>query len=297
MKSKKRSKLENKEILTAYLFLLPNIIGFLLFSFFPVVAAFIISFTSWRGVGEIKFNGFSNYIELFSHDTFRIALGNTFYFSIGQVPLMLAISLLIAILLNQKIKGLKIYRALYFMPYVSSMVAVSFIWMALLHPTYGPINLFLKSIGFTNPPSWLGDVKWAMPTVIIMSIWKSFGYFVVVYLAGLQTIPSHLYEAATLDGANAWQKFRNVTLPMLTPITFLNVIMATIGSFKVFDQVYIMTEGGPGRATTTIVQYIYQTAFQQFRMGYASASAVILFLIIFIITLFQYRGQKKWVNY
>lgn len=294
---KKMNTTKKDNMFWGFLFLLPNLIGFILFSLLPVVAAFALSLTNWDGISPMKFVFLDNYFEMFKHDSFRIALYNTFVYTLCFVPLTLILGLAIALLLNQKIKGIAAYRLVYFMPYIASAVAIAYVWSALLHPTLGPINGFLQSIGIKNPPQWLTDPSWAMFSVIVMSVWKNFGYYVVIFLAGLQGVPRSLHEAATIDGANAWQRFRNITIPMLTPVTFFSIIMATISSFKVFDQVYILTEGGPGRATTTLVQYIYQSSFSNYRMGYASAVAVILFVIIFSVTLIQYRGQKKWVNY
>lgn len=291
------SKGKKKEAIIGLIFLLPNLLGFIIFSLIPVICAFALSFTNWDGIGEVKFIFLKNFIDMFKHDTFRIALLNTFVYTLAFVPATLVLGLAVALMLNQKIKGIATYRLIYFMPYIASAVAISYVWSALLHPTLGPINGFLRSIGITNPPQWLTDKNWAMFSVILMSVWKNFGYYVVIFLAGLQGVPVSLHEAAKIDGANAWHRFRNITIPMITPVTFFCVIMATISSFKVFDQVYVLTEGGPGRATTTLVQYIYTNSFQNYKMGYSSAVAMVLFAIIFIVTLIQYRGQKKWVNY
>lgn len=297
MKKSFFSKSQQRENISGFLFLLPNLIGFLIFSFLPVASAFYISLTNWDGINKMKFIGVSNYIELFQHDTFWIAFWNTIVYTITSVPATIILGLLVATLLNQKLKGTTLYRMIYFMPYIASGVAVAYIFSALLHPTMGPVNGMLQLIGVDNPPSWLTDAKWAMFSVVIMSIWKNFGYYVVIFLAGLQGISKTLYEAATIDGANRWHQFKSITVPMLAPVTFFSLIMATIGSFKVFDQIFILTEGGPGRATTTMVQYIYQNSFLYYKMGFASAGAVTLFGLIFLITLVQYRGQNKWVNY
>ncbi|WP_313639698.1 sugar ABC transporter permease [Paenibacillus sp. FSL K6-0276] len=291
------SKINRRESMWGFLFLLPNLIGFVLFSLIPVVVAFVLSLTDWDGISKINFMWFENYIDLFKDESFRIALYNTFIYTIAFVPLTLFLGLMIAMLLNNKLKGIGVYRLIYFIPYIASAVAISYVFSALLHPTLGPINNMLRSFGIDNPPQWLTSPNWAMFSVIVMSVWKNFGYYVVMFLAGLQGVPSSLYEAATIDGAGGWNKFKHITIPLITPVTFFCIIMATINSFKVFDQVYILTEGGPGRATTTIVQYIYESSFQNYQMGYASAAAVVLFGIIFIVTLVQYRGQNKWVNY
>lgn len=292
--TKRKLSLKARDNITGYLFLLPNIIGFIIFSLIPVVTAFVLSFTNWDGMQETKFVGLKNFIDLFQHDSFKIALKNTVVYTIGSVPLTLIIALAIAILLNQKLKGVKIYRAVFFMPYISSAVAISYVWAALLNPTSGPINMMLQALGVANPPQWLTSVDWAMFTVIMISVWKGFGYYTVIYLASLQGVPKHLEEAAMIDGANKWQIFKNVTVPQLRPVTFFCTIMAVMGSFKVFDQVYVLTAGGPGQATSTLVQYIYTQSFRNYRMGYGSAAAVVLFFIIFLVTVVQFRGQKKW---
>ena len=291
---KSKTALKTRETMAGYLFLIPNILGFIAFSLIPVITAFGLSFTNWNGMQKTKFVGLKNFFDLFRHESFMIALKNTMVYALTFVPLTLIVALAVAVLLNQKLKAVKVYRALFFMPYISSAVAVSYVWAALLNPTSGPINLFLENIGMTNPPMWLTSTKWAMATVVLISVWKNFGYYSIIYLASLQGVPKHLEEAAMIDGANKWQVFRNVVLPELSPVTFFCLIMAAISSFKVFDQVYVLTEGGPGQATTTLVQYIYTNSFQNYRMGYGAAAAVVLFLIIFAVTLIQYSGQKKW---
>lgn len=294
VRTKRRISLKARETAAGYLFLLPNIIGFIAFSLIPVITAFFLSMTNWNGMQKTKFIGLKNFMDLFHHESFLIALKNTFVYAVTFVPLTLAVALAVAILLNQKLKAVKVYRAVFFMPYISSAVAISYVWAALLNPTSGPINMFLKTMGMENPPMWLTSTQWAMATVVLISVWKNFGYYSIIYLASLQGVPKHLEEAAKIDGANRWQVFRHITVPELAPVTFFCLIMAAIGSFKVFDQVYVMTEGGPGQATTTLVQYIYTNSFQNYRMGYGSAAAVVLFAIIFIVTLIQYRGQRKW---
>lgn len=296
IQKKKKMALKTRDAIAGYLFLLPNIFGFIGFSLIPVITAFGLSFTNWNGMQETKLIGLKNFADLFRHDSFRVALKNTFVYAVTFVPLTLLIALAVAVLLNQKLKGVKVFRALFFMPYISSAVAVSYVWAALLNPTSGPVNMLLQALGMENPPMWLTSTKWAMATVVIISVWKNFGYYSIIYLASLQGVPRHLEEAAMIDGANKWQVFRNVTLPELRPVTFFCLIMAAISSFKVFDQVYVLTEGGPGQATTTLVQYIYTNSFQNYRMGYGAAAAVVLFLIIFVVTLIQYRGQNKWYN-
>lgn len=294
---KHMNRRQKHECVSGILFLLPNFLGFVAFSLIPVIAAVYLSFTNWDGISRMDFIFFENFIKMFQHDTFLIALKNTVVYTLTFVPLTVGLGLLVATLLNKKIRGISIYRLICFLPYIASAVAVAYVFSALLHPSLGVINSFLKSIGWDNPPQWLTDGKWAMVAVVAMSVWKNFGYYVVIFLAGLQGISRDLYEAAMIDGANGIKQFRYITLPMITPVAFFSIVMATISSFKVFEQVYILTEGGPGRSTMTLVQYIYFNSFQQYKMGYASAAAIFLFLIIFAVTLIQFRGQKKWVNY
>ena len=286
-----------REAMWGYLFLLPNILGFLVFTLGPVLASLYISLTEWNAITAPEFVGLAHYGRLvFKDETFRKVLVNTVYFTGVSVPVSAVISLALAILLNQKLRGLLIYRTVYFLPVVSSMVAVALVWQWLYNPEFGLINEFLWSIGLPAP-KWLASSAWAMPAVIIMSVWKGLGYNMIIFLAGLQDIPVFLYEASELDGANSWQKFRHVTLPMLSPTTFFVVVMSIIASFQVFDQVYVMTRGGPARATSVIVHYLYQNAFQYFEMGYASAMAYVLFVIVFILTLIQVRRHGRVAFY
>jgi multiple sugar transport system permease protein len=294
---KKIRTLTQTNRLTAYAFLLPNVIGFLVFTLIPIAVAFGLCFVKWDFANPMEFIGFRNFIRLFRDEGFQISFWNTLYYTAVSVPLTIVIALFLAILLHQKIKGMKWFRTIYFFPYISSMVAVSVVWNMLYHPTMGPINSFLRMLGMESPPEWTSSVVWALPAVIIMSVWKQVGYYMVIYLAGLQGIPEQLYEAATIDGANAWQKFRYVTFPMLSPSTFLISILLVINSFKVFDQIVIMTDGGPGRATNVLVYYLYYQAFQYFKFGYASAIAMVMFVIILIITFIQFKLEGKWVNY
>lgn len=276
---------------------MPNIIGFAIFTFIPIIASFILSFTNWDGFGEIKFVGFENFINLFSDDIFKISFWNTMVFTLVSVPITLLIALGIAMLLNKGIRGIKFVRAAFFLPYITAALAVAVVWQLLYHPTLGPINQFLMSIGIDNPPKWLSATNTAMISVIIMYVWKMAGYYMIIFLAGLQGIPRHLYEAAQIDGANKWETFKSVTLPMLSPVVFFTTIIALINSFKVFTEIYALTGGGPGHATNVLVYNIYVEAFKKYNLGYASAMSYVLCLIIIVITIIQFRGQKKWVNY
>lgn len=294
---KKPSKFTQRNRLIAYAFLLPNLIGFLVFTLIPIITAFGLSFMKWDFANPPVWVGFKNFIKFFNDEGFQISLWNTFYYTLVSVPATIVIALFLAILLHQKLKGIKFFRTIYFFPYISSMIAVTAVWNMLLNPTMGPVNGVLKLIGVQHPPGWTSSVAWAMPAVILVSIWKQVGYYMIIYLAGLQNIPEPLYEAAIIDGANAWQKFRYVTLPMLTPATFLVSLLLIIGSFKVFDQILMMTNGGPGRATNVLVYYIYNQAFLYFKFGYASAVALALFIIVLVFTLIQFKLEDKWVNY
>ncbi|MDF2885294.1 MAG: carbohydrate transporter rane protein 1, family [Clostridiaceae bacterium] len=296
-KAHKFSKKEFKKNLIAYSFILPNFLGFAIFTLIPMIFAFALAFLNWDGSNPITFAGLDNFKHLFQDTTFKISIVNTIVYSIGTVPLTLIASLGIAILLNKKIFARNFFRTVFFFPYVASLIAIAVVWNMIFNPTMGIVNSFLTSMGVANPPGWTSSTTWAMPVIIFVSIWKGMGYYMVIYLAALQGIPSELYEAASLDGANSWQKFRNVTLPMLTPTTFFVSIMLTISCFKVFDFVYMMTQGGPGRSTMVLVYHIYNTAFKDFTYGYSSAMSMVLFLIVLAVTIIQFRGEKKWVSY
>jgi multiple sugar transport system permease protein len=226
----------------------------------------------------------------------RKVLWNTFYYTIVNVPLNMTIALGVAVLLNQKLRWVSIYRAAYFLPVVSSTVAASLIWTWLFSPNFGPINYFLEGIGIPGP-AWLGSTTWAMPAVIIMSVWKGFGINMLIFLAGLQGIPQELEEAAMIDGANRWQRFWRVTWPLLTPTTFFVLVVSCIASFQVFEQVFVMSDGGPAYTTTVLGLFIYLNAFRYNNMGYAAAAAYVLFTIIMLITLAQFRLQERWTSY
>jgi len=279
----------------AFILLLPNFICFLIFLLIPLVAAFFLSFTKWDLMTPIQWVEFENYIELFKDETFLKSLWATIYFTVGTVPLGIIISLFLAVALDQAIKGLKIYRAAFFLPVISSMVAVSLVWMWIYNPEYGLFNYFLSMIGIEGP-RWLSSVTWAMPAVIITSIWKGLGFNMLLFLAGLQGIPKSYYEAADIDGARWFSKFYYVTIPLLFNTTIFVIVISLINSFQGFDSVYLMTSGGPARTTSVLVYYLYQNAFRYFRMGYASAIAYVLFsLMLFLTLILLYWFQKKKV--
>ena len=285
------------EWLAGYAFLAPSFIILAVFTYFPVAYALGLSFFKWRIMrGEPTFNGLTNYELLLTSEDFWQAVGNTIYFAVGAIPTGMAFALFIALLLNRPLRARTIYRTAFFLPTVTSMVAVSVVWMWIYHPDVGLMNYILQL--FHLPAiRWLNDPRSAMPALILLGVWKGLGYNVIIYLAGLQNIPQHLYEAAQIDGANRWQLFRHVTWPLLTPTSFLILIMAVINSFQAFTEFHVMTQGGPLGSTTVIVYYLYVQAFQQFNMGYGSALAIVLFLIILGLTLIQNKMLGSKVHY
>jgi multiple sugar transport system permease protein/alpha-1,4-digalacturonate transport system permease protein len=295
---RRMSLLERKEALAGYLFLLPNIIGFLVFTSIPVVIGLAVSFTDYTGFGTPNFVGFDNYIKMFRDSQFKAALVNNLFYTVTSVPLTILVSLVLALLLNRELRGSGIFKTLYFFPNLTSMVAVSCVAMLLFEPNQGPINRALLALGMpaSSLPQWFFSTKSAMITVVLVVVWKQAGYYMIMFLGGLKNIPRHLYEAARIDGANSWQCFRNVTLPMLSPTTFMITILSIIGSFQVFDIINVTTKGGPGRATSVLVFRIYREAFVSWRIGYGSAIAYFLFVIILVVTLIQWQGQKAWVS-
>ncbi len=282
----------------AYLFLAPALSAIFIFFFIPVMAAFIISFTdldiyALADFSKVRFTGFNNYLVLFADPLFWKALGNTFYFVLVAGPLGVAISLGAALLLNSKLVKFKaLFRLTYFMPVVTTLVAIAIVWRFIYHPKFGIINYFL-GLFHVGPIDWLGDPSWAMPAIILMAVWKNFGYNMIIFIAGLQNIPEYLYEAAVIEGANRWQLLRKITLPMLAPTTLFISIITMIGFFQLFAEPYIMTQGGPLNSTLSIVQYMYQEGFRWWNMGYSAAIAFILFFIIFIATILQFKIQKS----
>lgn len=286
-----------RSALWGYFFLLPNILGFLAFNLFPLLFAIGLSFTRWDLISKPAFVGLHNYQKLFLEDeSFRIAVKNTLIFTALSVPTSTVISLVLASALNQKIRGTTFYRTAYFLPVVSSTVAVALVWAWLFNPDFGLANHILLKLGLPKF-KWLASSKTALLSIVLVSVWRAIGPSTVIFLAGLQGIPEELYDAGKIDGANACQLFRYITLPMLSPTTFFVIVVSIIGSFQVFDLVYVMTGGGPGRATLVIVYYIYQHAFRWFRMGYAASIAFVLFTAIFALTLIQIRLSGRWVHY
>jgi multiple sugar transport system permease protein len=279
-----------------WIFLMPTLVGLLLGSLGPVAAAVGISFTQWDVLTPPKLTGLDNYENLLTDKTFSKALVNTAYYVLGLVPITTVLSMMLALLMNQKLRAITWYRTAYFLPVVSSTVAVALVWSWIYSKDFGLLNFVLRGLGL-NPIAWLNSTTWAMPAVILMGIWGNLGTGMVIFLAGLQSIAESYYEAAEVDGANGWQKLWRITLPLITPSLFFYFIITMIGSFQVFEQIYIMTRGGPVNSTTTLVYYIYRNAFRNFQMGYASAQAIVLFAIIMVLTLIYWRMQNKWVVY
>lgn len=290
---------DTKNNLIAYSFIAPNFIGFAIFTLIPMIFAFALGFMSWDGNNPISFVGLGNFIKLLDDSRFKIALVNTIVYCIATVPLTLAAALGLAIVLNQKIKGRGFFRTISFFPYVASLVAVAAVWNMIFSPGAGIVNVLLTHFGVAKAdlPKWAADPNWAMFTVVLFSVWKSMGYYMVIYLAGLQGISAELYEAASIDGASGIRKFMCITWPQLKPTTFFVIIMLTINSFKVYDQIYMLTQGGPGTSTLVLVYHIYQTAFvTSSDYGYASAISMVLFAIVLTITLIQFRIEKSYAN-
>ena len=291
----RRLNLKQREALTGWLFVSPALIGFGIFTFGAILYSLYLSFTDYDMFGTPEWVGLDNYIKAFTNDEyFYQYFGNTFYFAIVLVPVVLVISLFLAILINKKVGKLtKAYRVALFLPSITSTVAVSMVWLWIFNPDMGILNNFLTAIGFHNPPMWLSDPEWSKPALIIMRVWQMSGYYMLLFLAGLQTIPETLYEAAEVDGASSWQRFTRITVPMLSNTTFVVVILLIIESFNMFESIFVMTEGGPLGSTSTIMYYIYEQGFMSYNMGYASALAWIFFALILVFTLIQFRFRRE----
>jgi multiple sugar transport system permease protein len=290
------TSLARREELTAYLFLAPNLIGFLLFTVLATLASLGISFTNWDLLTPPQWAGVQNYVKLWQDPTFWKVLKNTLFFTVTSVPLTVALGLVLALGLNRKMRGTAWLRSAYFVPVVTSSFVIALVWRWFYNPDYGMMNYLLRLIGIAGP-NWLTSQKWAMTAVVIVSVWKGCGYAMVLFLAGLQSISDQIYEAGSIDGTNSWQRFRYLTIPLLTPTTFFVSIISLIGSFQVFDSVSALTDGGPADATRPLVMYIVDNAFTYLAMGYGAALAWVLFAIVFVITLVQWLLQRHWVHY
>ncbi len=287
------SRLRLRNTLIGWSFILPNFLGFGLLTLIPVVTLFYLSLTSWNVFGAAEWVGLENFARLMRDRSYHTALTNTVYYAVFHIPLTLVASLALALLLNRKLRGVAFFRTVAFFPYITSIVAIAVVWNMLFSPEFGPINQFLRFVGVDDPPGWTTSADWSMPAVIVVSVWRDMGYYMLLFLAGLQTVPGELYEAARMDGANGWQRFWNVTIPCLRPTTFFVTVMLTIQSFKIFDLILVMTNGGPGQSTLVLSQYIYVKGFVENQFGYASAVAVSLFLICIAVTIFQFLWNKR----
>lgn len=277
-----------EQIWVAYLFLLPDVLGLLLFIVGPMLLAFVISFTDWRLVGQPQFVGLHNYEIILKDPKFGASLGRTIIYTLGFVPAVYTLSLGMAMLLTRRGRTNFFFRTIYFMPVAMSMVVAGVIWRFMFDPGSGLINEMLSGIGLPTA-QWTGSVQSAMFSVQLVAVWKNVGYFMIILLAGIQDIPSDYIEAAQIDGASRWQTFRHIIVPLLRPTSFFVIAILSISALQAFDQIYVMTRGGPAQATYTLVMYIYEKAFREWNFGYSGAMAVVLFFLIFIMTLVQVR--------
>ncbi|MCX6043898.1 MAG: sugar ABC transporter permease [Chloroflexi bacterium] len=285
----------SREAAFFYLCVSPWIVGFILFTAGPMLASILISLTSWDFISSPTYVGLSNYQAMLNDELFFKSLKVTTTYTLLSVPLGLAGGLLIALLMNQNLKGITIFRTIYYLPSVIAGVAVALLWQWIFNPNYGMINGILGLVGIDGP-KWIYTEDWVIPAFVIMSLW-GVGASMIIYLAALQSVPTELYEAAALDGAGAARRFQSITLPMISPVIFFNLIIGIINSFQIFTSVYIMTQGGPNNGSLFFVLYIYRHAFQYFNIGYASALAWVLFIVIMLFTLFIFRFSKAWVYY
>ena len=278
----------------AGLFLAPNLILVAVFTFIPAAGSLALSLAEWDVFSPPRFIGLDNYIKLLGDSSFWTATRNTFIYTMVTVPIVLAGSLLLALVLNKRLVGTLAFRTIFFIPVIMSGVLVSLTWLWLFNADYGPINYALAQIGIQGP-DWLHDPRWALVSIMVVTIWKSLGFTMVIFLAALQDVPQSYYEAARIDGAAAWAEFRYITLPLISAAMFFALLISVIASFEVFDLVYLLTQGGPGRSSSVIVQYIYENAFKYFEVGYASSVATVFFAIVLVFTYFQWSLRRRWV--
>jgi multiple sugar transport system permease protein len=292
------SPLTLRNTISGLLFIAPWLVGFALFTLYPILASFAYSFTQYDVVSAPRFIGLANYVDVFTGDPlFWQALGNTLYYGLIALPLGMLVAMSVSLLLNMQVRGLAVYRTLFFLPSIVPEIASALLWAWILNPQFGLVNMLLKSVGLPAL-GWLSDPAWAKPALILIGLW-GFGGSMVIYLAALQDIPQHLYEAAELDGAGAWGKTWNVTLPMLTPTLFFNLVLGLIGTFQYFTTAFVITggSGGPAGSTTFYAMLIYNNAFRYFKMGYASALAWLLFALVFLVTWGIFKSSGRWVYY
>lgn len=297
--SDKKSSFTKKDSLWGYIMVSPQIIGLLVFVAFPVAMAFYLCFTRWDMINPPQFIGLANFKSVFieDKDVFWKTIYNTFILLAGIIPLTVICSLGLALLCNKQIKGLGFYKAAYFLPMVTSAVSIALVWFWLYTPDFGLINSVLAMIGIKNGPGWLTDTSWAKVAIIIMSVWMKLGYYFILFLAGLKGIPRTYYEAAEIDGASSFYVLRRVTLPLLSPVTFFCVVMLFIDFFNLFDVPFVLTRGGPAYSTYTLVIYVYNQAFEFFKMGQAAVSSMLLFIVVATVTAIQFALSKRMVNY
>ncbi|WP_040951440.1 carbohydrate ABC transporter permease [Gorillibacterium massiliense] len=294
-----RLSLQGGETLAGFLFVSPMLIGVSVLVLIPIIATLVLGFADWnfvQGWNGIHWIGFDNFKKLFDDPTFLKSLRNNIIFLL-VVPIYMMVSMVLAILIDRNVYWKSFFKVAYFMPYISSIVAVAVVWQVLFQPSYGPVNEVLKSIGFHNPPKWIADPHYALSSIMMIVVWTSIGFNLIVYLAGLQSIPRDLYEAAEIDGANAWVKFARITFPMLSPTSFFLLVTGVISTFKIFDIIAVMTQGGPINSTNLMVWYLYDQAFNNLKVGYASSVSSVLLGFVLLITGLQWLAQKKWVNY
>lgn len=285
-----------REAVEGYIFILPWLVGLVAFVVGPIIASFYLSFTDYQIVKPPTFTGLANYQRLAGDDLFWQALKVTAIYVVVTTPLQLCLSFAVALLMNQKVRLLGLWRTIYYIPNLVPTIAVAMLWLWVLNPQFGLLNTLLRYVGIQGP-LWLSSSRWALISLIIMSLWSAVGAPMLIYLAGLQGISSDLYEAVACDGGGGWAKFRYITVPMMTPVIFFNLVMSMIASFQIFSGPYLVTGGGPANATLFYVLYIYQNAFQYFQMGYASALAWVLFVIILAVTVLVLRWSNMWVYY
>ncbi len=293
---RKGSISSRRETLEFYLFISPWLIGLAVFLVYPLLSSLYYSFTRYEIGGRPFWIGLENYVRMFADPQYLRSIRTTFVFALVSVPGISVVALGLALILAQKLKAINVFRSIYFMPSVMPMVAISLTWFYVLRPDTGPLAGLLALVGI-EAPRWLGDVRWALPALILINIWFNFGAQMVIYLAGIKGIPQELYEVAQIDGAGQWAKFRHVTLPMLSPTVFLNLVLGIIGAMQVFDIPYVMTRGGPNDSTRTYMLHLYNRGWVEIQMGSASAMGWILFLIIMAITLLVVRSSQAWVYY
>ncbi|WNR46079.1 carbohydrate ABC transporter permease [Paenibacillus roseipurpureus] len=287
---------KRKEFVVGWLFLAPEFVGLMILSVFPIVFSLYLSFCEWNlvgGLSSIHFIGIDNFVAMLEDEKIHMALKNNLIFTLFTVPIGIFLALILAVFVHSKVYGKEYFKVAFFIPYISSIIALGAVWSALFHPSQGPINQFLLRVGVENPPKWLADSHYSLVAIIIIAIWAAIGYKMIIFIAGLSNIPDELYEAANIDGASQTQQFFNITLPLLGPTLSFLFITTLMGSFKVFDLISFLTGGGPNDSSTVLVYRIYEEGFRNFRMGYASAISWLLFLIVGVITMISWKLQNK----